>query len=262
MTDAIQLPPSFDWPLWIKRWDRMQAGYLVKRAERFTVIAYLIRETQPAAGLRVLDLGCGPGSLACHLLEALPQVEITGVDYDPTLLALAGAHLAKFGGRVNLIQANLREPNWVESLSAPFAAVVSATALHWLPPENLRALYGQVAQLLQAGGLFLNADHAGSDYPPIQKAWAARREAMRAEENQAAAGEGPVEDWNVFWEAYGQALGVNIAEIHRRMEGDDPFGPEEGMPLTWHLDTLRAQGFRLADCFWRCDCDAIYGGIR
>ena len=39
-------------------------------------------------------------------------------------------------------------------------------------------------------------------------------------------------------------------------------GSEEGLPLEWHFEKLGASGFEAVDCFWRCDCDAIYGGIR
>ena len=38
-------------------------------------------------------------------------------------------------------------------------------------------------------------------------------------------------------------------------------GVEEGLPLAWHFDKLTESGFSSVDCFWRCDCDAIYGGI-
>ena len=58
------------WREWVARWDRMQARYLVGRAERFAVIARLVRETQGPAP-RIVDLGCGPGSLSAALLDAL-----------------------------------------------------------------------------------------------------------------------------------------------------------------------------------------------
>jgi trans-aconitate methyltransferase len=35
----------------------------------------------------VLDLGCGPGSLAGRLAARLPTAEIIGLDQDPVLLA-------------------------------------------------------------------------------------------------------------------------------------------------------------------------------
>jgi hypothetical protein len=35
-----------------------------------------------------------------------------------------------------------------------------------------------------------------------------------------------------------------------------------GLPLAWHFDRLRESGFAQVDCLWRCDGDAIYGGIK
>jgi hypothetical protein len=39
-------------------------------------------------------------------------------------------------------------------------------------------------------------------------------------------------------------------------------GSEQGLPLKWHFEQLKTAGFEAVDCFWRLDCDAIYGGIR
>jgi hypothetical protein len=38
-------------------------------------------------------------------------------------------------------------------------------------------------------------------------------------------------------------------------------GIEEGLPLAWHLDALRVAGLSAVECFWRHDCDAVYGGF-
>ncbi|WP_366521110.1 class I SAM-dependent methyltransferase [Lapillicoccus sp.] len=43
--------------------------------------------------------------------------------------------------------------------ASQFDAVLSSTALHWLPAEALSGLYRDLAQLLRPGGVFLNADH-------------------------------------------------------------------------------------------------------
>jgi hypothetical protein len=69
------------------------------------------------------------------------------------------------------------------------------------------------------------------------------------------------EDWSQFWDAYLEALGPGTREERQRALGEWK-GVEEGMPLEWHFDELRAAGFTDVDCFWRCDCDAVYGGIR
>lgn len=255
MLQEIRPPPQFDAEEWAGRWDRMQERYLVGRAERFAVMVQMIRATLPSVA-RVLDLGCGPGSLMLQLLEAFPTAQVVGVDFDPTMLLLARARLARFGERAQFVSANLREPTWSQSLTAPFDAAVSATALHWLSAEQLVGVYLALARLLRPGGLFLNADHAGSDLPSIQREWEKERERMLSEQPHPAA-----DDWRGFWQAYGEALGVNVDEIHERMKGGWSGDVEQGQPLVWQLDVLRASGFRHVDCFWRCAGDAVYGGI-
>jgi SAM-dependent methyltransferase len=249
----FSLPPNFDWQLWIDRWDRMQERYLVRRKERFTIIANLIQATQPAQ-CRILDLGCGPGSTIFHLLASLPESQVIGVELDPTGLALAKPRLEKFGVRTTLIQADLRNPDWYKDIPLPLNAVVSATALHWLRNQELESLYHQLAQLLTSGGIFINADHIPSKTPAIQQYWEKHREEMRQEEGYTNA-----DDWDGFWKEYGKALGVDLAAIRQ------PFiGKWSGieMPLEWHFDKLRDSGFINLDCYWRNDCDAIYGGIK
>lgn len=250
----MQAPSGFDWQHWVNRWERMQERYLVDRAERFAVIIRLVRATQPSVS-RVLDLGCGPGSLMVQFLAAFPEAEIVGIDLDPTLLLLAKAQLEKFGARAKLIEADLRESFWLQSSPAPFDAVVSSTALHWLAPEQLSTLYGQVAQVLRPGGIFLNADHVGSDSSIIQQSWEQHRDEMLRSKITSA------DDWHGFWNAYAQALRVNHDEIHQRLQATYEKGVERGMPLVWHFHELKVKGFRYVDCFWRGDCDAVYGGV-
>ena len=228
----------------------------MRRAERFTLIVDLIRETQASVS-RVLDLGCGAGSLTLRLLESFPEAEVIGVDFDPTMLALARERLAKFGPRSRLALTDLRDPSWVELVAEPADAVVSTTALHWLKDGQLARVYAEIAQILRPGGIFLNADHVASDHPPIQAAWERRRAEMRRVEADQDA-----DDWHAFWSAYAEALQLDIAESHRRVIGGWEGGHEDGLPLAWHFDKLSASGFVSVDCFWRCDCDALYGGIR
>jgi SAM-dependent methyltransferase len=156
--------------------------------------------------------------------------------------------------RAHLIQADLRDPSWAEGIPLPLDAVLSATALHWLLPEPLTALYRQVARMLRPGGLLLNADHVGSEYPPLQGAWERHRETMRKREDH-----GDADDWDGWWAAYSQALGLERGP-QEPIDGWEG-GIEDGLPLAWHLDRLRECGFCSVDCFWRSDCDAIYGGF-
>ena len=256
----IRPPPGFRWQPWVARWDRMQERYLVRRNERFATMVALIDATQ-ARVERVLDLGCGPGSLMLALLEAFPKVEVYGVDYDPSMMLLARARLARFRSRAQLIRADLRHTSWIEALPGPVEAVVSATALHWLEPVALAALYRRLAGLLRPGGILLNADHVGSEHPAVQRAWEKQRAQERTAEGYVRMGEQKADDWDAFWAAYSRALGYELAPGQPAIDGWEE-GVEEGLPLAWHLDRLRAAGFYAVDCFARWHTDALYGGLK
>jgi len=248
-------PADIDWRHWVQRWDRMQERYLLKRPERFAIIVQMISSTQRTVS-RVLDLGCGTGSLMLQILENFPKANVIGIDFDPTLLPLANQRLEHFGERAKLILADLRDDSWSKLVPHSIDAVVSATALHWFKPQELAHLYHKIAGVLLPGGIFLNADHVSSDHPPIQKTWQENRKKMRAEHLNKQS-----DSWESFWEDYTKALGTNAREINMRVIGQWNGGIEEGMSLAWHFENLQESGFDCVDCFWRCDCDAIYGSI-
>jgi trans-aconitate methyltransferase len=235
----------------------MQERYLVRRTERIRLLVNLVRETVNPVS-RVLDLGCGTGSLMQPFLEAFPETEGYGVDFDPVLLPLAQERLRSYGARAQVILADLRTNSWREQVPAKVDAVISATALHWLTEIELAALYRQLALVLRPGGIFLNADHVSNRHPQIQAYWKKSRDEVRRTEGRADA-----DDWQGFWEAYTRALGLSGQQrVTERVLGGWEGGVEEGMPLEWHLAQLKACGFVHTECFWRCDCDAIYGGFR
>lgn len=250
----ISFPDEIDWQHWCSRWDHMQERYIVRRNERFEIMIRMVQATQENV-VQILDLGCGTGSLMLEMLKAFPQAKLIGIDFDPTLLPLARKRLAEFSNRVKLILADLRRDNWLTQLEMPIDVVVSVTSLHWFKPNELTELYAHIGQILRLGGIFLNADHVGSENTRIQSEWEDHREKMRNEQKDAKG-----EDWENFWKSYMGVLGIETWEIHQRVLNNWEGGVEEGMPLAWHFDKLQAAGFKNIDCFWRCDCDAIYGG--
>ncbi len=250
----MQLPDSFDWKPWVTRWERMQNRYLVKRTQRFTFLVELIGSTQRHIST-IIEPGCGPGSLTLRLLKAFPKAQVIGIDLDPTLLALAERRTAGFGDRAQFFQRDLRNNEWMDELPGPANAIVSSTALHWLNKRHLKQFYHQIAPLLADRGIFLNADHVGSDFGRVQRLWERRRKSMRAQARNPR-----TEDWETFISAYLQALGGDAVIIREQALGTWE-GSDRGVHLSWHLDHLRKAGFKHVDCFWRIDCDAIYGGI-
>ena len=64
---------------WIERWDRQQEESLPDREDRFTALIDAVEEGTGRPDPLVLDLGCGPGSLAVRLLDRLPRATVTRV---------------------------------------------------------------------------------------------------------------------------------------------------------------------------------------
>ena len=220
----------------------------------------IVLSTHPAP-LRILDIGCGTGSLSQKFLESIPTADVTGVDIDPTMLWLAETRKEKFKNRLHIFQNDLRDTAWVKSLASSFDAVVSATALHWLNTDQLGVLYQQIGQLLNPGGIFLNADHVGSNAPQIQRYWEEHR-LIECNDGENSIRFGQGDDWDSFWVEYSHALGLDVGKLHHHLFKNRDRGHDDGFPLAWHLDKLRESGFPIVDCFWRCGCDAIYGGLK
>src|SRR5262249_19184882 len=137
----------------------MQTAYLPFREERFAIILDVVEQVLGESFV-ALDLACGPGAISQRLLARFPQARCVALDYDPTLLALGRGALGDMDGRLRWVEADLRDPAWIEQLSeTQVDAVLSTTALHWLDAGPLARLYGQLGALVRPGGIVLNGDH-------------------------------------------------------------------------------------------------------
>ncbi|WP_161883578.1 class I SAM-dependent methyltransferase [Deinococcus alpinitundrae] len=95
---------------------------------------------QPAAGERILDLGCGSGELSAQIAHSGAQV--TGVDASAAMIAAAQA---QHPGLAFEVQDAHTLP-----YQAAFEAVFSNAALHWMAP--LDSVFAGVARALVPGG--------------------------------------------------------------------------------------------------------------
>src|SRR5215470_14992074 len=197
--------PQIPWRDWMQRWDRQQQRYLPDREERFTAMFDVLEALLPERFV-ALDAACGPGSLSQRLLSRFPQARCVALDYDPVLLLLGQQVLGEMQGRLRWVEADLRNPAWLNQLGEQQVdAVLSTTALHWLPPEALVRLYRQLGQLVRPGGVVLNGDHLGfaSHLSSFRKVveWT---EAHHTSNGDASGGE----EWGAWWQALQQESGL------------------------------------------------------
>jgi SAM-dependent methyltransferase len=239
---------------WINRWDAQQQLYMPDREERFTALIDAVEAGSGRDDPLVLDLGCGPGSLAVRLLDQIPGASVVAIDADPLLLALGRAG---YGGRAGLRFADqdLRAPGWVGALALdrPVDAAVSTTALHWLRAGALRGMYAQLATVLRPGGLLLDGDHLKEDEtaaPALARLGEALTE--RAAQRLAAGQQEDLEDWQAWWQAVtaDPELAAPTAERQRRRLSEDHHGAESVL-LGEHVTALRAAGFTEIGTLWQ-----------
>jgi SAM-dependent methyltransferase len=141
------------------------------RTALFELILQELADRLPP-GTHLVELGLGPGYLAEHLLQRLPGVRYTGVDFSEPMLTIAQRRLATHGERLTPLRADLLEAGWTRQLQHPVHAIVTTWSLHDLGGEaQTAAVYAACAGALVPGGLFLNGDFirpAGTrhDYEP------------------------------------------------------------------------------------------------
>lgn len=252
------MAPYIDEPAaWQESWDRQQEAYLPDREHRFTAMLDAVDAVTDGAAPQLLDLAGGTGTISLRALARFPSAQVTLVDLDPALMAIASSSLRD---RATVVTADLRRPEWTDTLPCrDYNAVLTATALHWLPGEPLSALYATIREVLRPGGVFVNADHMPDDgLPSLTKRLAARAEAQRSARYAA----GAVLSWADWWER--AAADPVLAPLVRRRHEIYPSGhsPEWTPPVSWHLDALRAAGFSEVGLIWRRGTDAAVAGVR
>ncbi|GGH38514.1 class I SAM-dependent methyltransferase [Microbacterium album] len=245
-----------DWERLVARWDAQQAAYITDREARFEVMLDVLAATQDGrTSFVVADLGCGPGSLSARILDRFPDATVIGIDYDPVLLRLAAIALESYGDRFVPVSADLAAPGWASALPVTGVdAAVSSTALHWLPPSTLVALYAELGDLVREGGVVLNADHLRFDpaTQPLLRSLAVRDDTRTQD---AARGAG-VPTWDEWWE---EALAMPELAAHadeRERRFRDRPAPADS-PLALHHEALRAAGFRETGTVWQLYDDYI-----
>jgi len=237
-------------------WDRQQEAYLPDREHRIATMLDAVEALTPERRPRILDLAGGTGSISLRALARFPGAQVTLVDQDPVLLALAEASL---GGRAGIIAADLGRSSWMEALPhRDYDAVLTATALHWLAPERLAVLYGEIRQVLR-GGVFANADHMPDEgLPELTKKLLGKADARR----EARYAAGAALSWRDWWARV--AADPRLAPRHAEREKIYPAehgSAEWTPPAGWHLAALRTAGFTEAGLLWRGGADATVAAV-
>ena len=115
----------------------------------------LIEQAAPAPGQRVLDLGCGTGTLSLLVKEHQPAAQVTGLDADPKMLEQAQSKAKRAGVELDLDQGFSTELPYPD---ASFDLVLSTLFFHHLDLDSKRRTAHEIARVLIGGGELHVAD--------------------------------------------------------------------------------------------------------
>lgn len=117
--------------------------YQREKGHRFSsddvITAFVAVQAAPGAR-RVLDLGCGLGSVLLHLAWSLPEATLVGIEAQAVSFELLRRNLARsgFAERVRIMQGDLRDSRDIEALGSGFD-LITGTPPYFAPAAALEA---------------------------------------------------------------------------------------------------------------------------
>ncbi len=109
----------------------------------------LIKKAQIQAGQRVLDLGCGTGTLAIMAKKAQRKAEVFGLDADPEMLKKA--HVKRDQAKLK-ITFDVGFTNDLPYPDASFDRILSSIMIHHLKTPDKEKTAREVYRVLKPGG--------------------------------------------------------------------------------------------------------------
>ncbi|MFH1054628.1 MAG: class I SAM-dependent methyltransferase [Candidatus Altiarchaeota archaeon] len=142
---------------WANMYDSFNSLFLRLIGEKMSTAEAAIEKVELSAGIKVLDVGCGTGTLTIAAKHKVgPSGEVHGVDASPQMIGVAKEKAIKVGLDVAF------QVGVVEGLTFPdsyFDIVLSCLMIHHLPGDELKQkAFTEIYRVLKPGGNIFIAD--------------------------------------------------------------------------------------------------------
>ena len=182
--------------------------------------------------IRVIDLGCGTGTISQRVLAVFPNAHVTCLDLAENMVEMAKVKLAGHPHARYLVG----DFN-AFAFDAQYDVAVSSLALHHLVTDaDKRAFYRQIYDALAPGGVFYNADVVLGSSDALQAMY------MRK--------------WQGFMRQNVSCDEMENTWLPKYYDEDRP------ARLIDHLAWLTGVGFIDVDVVWKYYNYAVYGGAK
>jgi len=104
-------------------------------------------------GMRVLELGAGPGRLAIQIKQSHPGVDVDAIDIDTRMIARAKRNAAAAG-----VEIGFRAADMTSVVDRAYDRVYSTMTFHHLMPDAKQSAMTVARSALAPGGSFVVAD--------------------------------------------------------------------------------------------------------
>ena len=110
---------------------------------------HLIQQAHLKSGMRVLDLGCGTGTLTVLIKQTHPEVEVVGLDGDLAVLEIARSKVNQAGVNITLDYGMAFQLPYPDN---SFDRVLSSLVIHHLATDNKQRAMLEIYRILRPGG--------------------------------------------------------------------------------------------------------------
>ncbi len=181
--------------------------------------------------IKILDLGAGTGLLSCFVASAFQRADITLIDVSGNMISQARSGLAKFPNKCEYVVGDYS----VLEFSQKFDVIISALSIHHLSGEQKKALFSNIIDQLNPGGVFINADQVQGETPELERVYC-QKWLQQVRENGTSERE--------------------LEAAQERMKED------QMSTLSSQIQWLKKAGFNDVDCWYKNFSFAVFGGRR